>query len=169
MDRALRLGLCLFLTVAVFGTSGCESLHKKFVRKKKNDDTEVQNGAIYDPVDYPAVVKTSSQIYAQHYALWKVWYGDLMTNVDEGVNDKKTRSTLTQMQEQLAAMRELLNADLQAKVDGYSKELEQLTAEFQKPAELRNKTALSAQVRSLGRRFKSDLAVDKVQDHLASK
>ncbi len=168
MDKFLRLGAILFLTVAVMSTSGCEPLRKKFTRKKKIDATEAQAGAIYDPVDYPAVVKTSEEVYAQHYGLWKVWLGDLVANIESNANDKKIQYTLGQMQEQLSAMRSLLNADLQGQVDGYSGEVEQLSAEFKKPAGMRNKSVVESQIRSLDRRVKNGLAVDKVRDHLVS-
>lgn len=168
MDKILRSGVILFLAVAVMSMSGCEPLRKKFTRKKKVDTMEAQAGAIYDPVDYPAVVKTKEEVYAQHYGLWKVWIGDLVANIEANANDKKIQYTLGQMQEQLAAMRSLLDTDLHGQVDGYSVEVEQLSAEFKKPAGMRNKTIVETQIRSLDRRVKNGLAVDKVRDHLVS-
>jgi len=166
MVKCLRLGIILFLASAVLTTSGCEPLRKKFVRKKNIDTTEDKLGAIYDPIEYTSVVKTSAEIYSQHFNLWKVWLGDLMTQVSDNANAKKLQSTVTQMQEQLSAMRGLLNADSQRQVDEYLVELEKLKVAFQKPLEMRNKTALMSQIRFLDRRVKDTLALKKVKDQL---
>jgi hypothetical protein len=167
MDKSLRFGMMLFLASAVLISSGCEPLRKKFMRKKKADVVQ-DKGAIYDPIEYPAVVKTSAENYSQHYGLWKVWLGDLTLNMEGNANDKKIQYTLTQMQEQLAAMRNLLNPDFQTKVDGCLSEVAELSAEFAKPLALRNKAFLTSSIRSLDRRVKNDLALNKVRDHLVS-
>ena len=70
--------------------------------------------------------------------------------------------------EQLSAMQDLLNEDFQKQVDGYLAEIGQMSAEFKKPVGMRNKTVMESQIRSLDRRVKDGLAVDKVRDHLVS-
>ena len=127
--------MVLLVLTAIVSTTGCEGLRKKFVRKKKSDVSDSQSGAILDPIEYPAVVKTSSQSYSQHYDLWKVWIGDLKTEIEEGSNEKKIQGTLDQMKIQLTA--------------------------------IRNQSTLLTQIRSLDRRFKNDLALPHVYDHLA--
>src|SRR3989344_4966549 len=70
--------LCV-LTVAV---GGCTSLRKKFARKKKEKTNEQAFVPVLDPVDYPPPSVSPEERYRYNYSLWKVWYRDLVKNID---------------------------------------------------------------------------------------
>ncbi len=158
-----------FLLVFVVGTtSGCETLRKKFTRRKKNQVIENQQVAILDPIDYPDKVKSSDQAYQEHYALLKVWMSDLTLIVEDNANEKKVLYTLSQMKEQLMAMRAFLKETVQNQMDVYLKEVDDLSLEFKKSEAFRSKPAVVSRIRTLSRNVRNDFAPQKVSESLVA-
>lgn len=162
----LRWILMVALVVMVGVNSGCEPLRKKFIRKKKIDAVETQSTVIFDPIDYPDIVKTTVQIYQQHYDLWKVWQSELEAIVADNANEKKIQYTLGQMKEQLNGMRDLLQKPAQEAMDRYMQDMEELNSEFEKSAGFRNKVMISSKIRALRRNIKDHFAPNKITDSL---
>ncbi len=160
----LIIGLVFFVGV----NSGCESLHRKFTRKKKVGISEAQSAVILDPIDYPDKVKSATEIYKQQYSLWKVWQSDLPNVIMENANEKKVRYVLGQMKEQLLAMQALLKEELRPQMDPYLKEIDSLFLEFEKSPAFRNKDDILSRIQRLGRDVRNRFSPDKITDSLAS-
>jgi hypothetical protein len=164
-----RWVVVLMLVFAVGTTSGCETLRKKFTRRKKNQVVQNEQVAILDPIDYPDKVKSADQAYQEHYSLWKVWMSDLTSIVEDNANEKKVLYTLGQIKEQLTAMRALLRETAQNQMDVYLKEVDDLSLEFEKSAAFRSKSAVVSRIRTLSRNVRNDFAPQKVSQGLAAR
>jgi len=125
MKRKMMFGLAVFL---MLGLVGCETLPKKFIRKKK------------EPLHKPAVVfldEGASQkqfsneyYYKTHYTLWKTWHDDILDNLDG--NSKKLRRASDEAYSNLEQMSRYLKPEKQAELmplvnelDGYRKKFDQ--------------------------------------------
>ncbi len=163
--RWLIIGMLIFL---VGTTSGCEAFRRKFTRKKKEDPSQSQAGVIFDPIDYPDIVKSPAEIYRQHYSLWKVWHSDLSIVLENDANEKKVRYVLGQMKEHLTAMRALLKEDVRPQMDAYLKEIDSLSLEFEKSPAFRNKVDILSRTQKLGRDVRNRFSPDKITSSLVA-
>ncbi len=163
--RWLIIGMLILL---VGTTSGCEAFRRKFTRKKKEDPSQSQAGVIFDPIDYPDIVKSPAEIYRQHYSLWKVWQSDLPIVLENDANEKKVRYVLGQMKEQLTAMRALLKEEVRSSMDPYLNEIDSLSLEFDKSAVFRNKVDILSRIQKLGRDVRNHCSPDKMAASLVN-
>lgn len=156
-----RSAVTIFLVVSFICAAGCEPLRKKFIRKKKNEE-QTQVTAILDPIEYPGTIKTIGNIYEERYAIWKVWQDELETNLINNANDKKIRSTIRQIKEQLTALRLLLQEDARPGMDPFFVRLDRLDNIFDNSPDLRNKDLVLSRVRALGKDIKNQYAPRKI-------
>lgn len=156
-----RCAVAILIVMTILSAAGCEPLRKKFIRKKKGED-QPQITAILDPVEYPEKVKTIGQIYEEHYAIWKVWQAELETNLINNANDKKVRSTIRQIKEQLTSMRLLLKEDVRPAMDPLIVRIDRLDNVFDSSPDLRNKDLVLSRVRALGKDIKNQYAPRKI-------
>ncbi len=164
--RGLVFVVIAGLLTVTMATSGCETLRKKFVRKKKAADVpEVE--AILDPIDYPEAVKSPEKTYRYHYSLWQVWFKDLSVMVDQNTgNDKKALYNLNQMLAQMEEMKKLVASEKQAP---YAKNIEKINGplvEFRKPSPMRNRSILQSKMSQLEKDVRNNLRLELVQDAL---
>ncbi len=163
-----RWVVALVLIFTVGTTSGCETLRKKFTRRKKGEVVENPNAPILDPIDYPDKIKSAAQNYEEHYSLWKVWVSDLSSILEDNPNEKKVLYTLGQIKEQLAQMRSLLKKETGREMDSYLDQVDQLILEFKKEAAFRNKNAIVSQIHALSRNVRNRFSPEKIKDNLSS-
>ena len=84
--------LLIFLLVAILSsTSGCHSLRKKFIRKKK----QRQELPVYvNFKDYPA--KPSRGAYINYYLFVRGWLDDLTEALKKGISYKRQRRAINE-------------------------------------------------------------------------
>ena len=112
--RKIYVFLMVF-SIAV-SLAGCDSLQKKFTRKKK-DVKPIQR--IYQLKKYD--VKPSTELYKKHYAYWQSWMSELIQYLGE--NHKKDVRCVDEALSQLNDMRNILIRD---KADELSKHIRRL-------------------------------------------
>ncbi|MBF0521648.1 MAG: hypothetical protein HQL24_01180 [Candidatus Omnitrophica bacterium] len=127
--------------------SGCETLRKKFTRKKKEDE-ESTVMPILEPIEYPANKESSQEKYTYHYSLWKGWYKDLVAALDDNENDKRVKYLLTETMTQLEEMTKLLKGEKQALLTESMKDWVTIEKEFDAPSALRNTSRIKQKLSS---------------------
>ncbi len=160
MKRKMMMGLAVFL---VLGLVGCETLPKKFIRKKK------------EPLHKPSVVfldEGASQkqfsneyYYKTHYTLWKTWHDDMLDSLSG--NSKKLRrasqeafSNLEQMSRYLQPEKQTQLMILVNEVDGYRKKFEQGSLSQS------TENAMRSEIEKTKRLVANDFYYDKVKGEL---
>ena len=98
MKKALSIILIFFLLLNI---TGCESLRKKFTRKKKET---VKMPHIYQVRKYEK--KPSPELYQKHYVYWTSWQTELISVLGE--NQKKDRRCIEEAVGQLCDMQNIL-------------------------------------------------------------
>ena len=141
LGNGLKKFLFLFLASMILMTSiGCESLRKKFVRQKKQDQKE-EFIPVLDPIDYPAAIHSPEQDYKKAYGLWKVWNREYLQEVDVNENDKRQRYLLNEAISQVEEMKKLVKEEKQAVFVPVLKDLNALRDSYETPAMVRRASA----------------------------
>ena len=87
----MRRLLVFFLIAMISITSGCHSLRKKFIRKKK----QRQELPVYvDFKDYPT--KPSRNAYINYYLFVRGWLDDLTEALKKGISYKRQRRAINE-------------------------------------------------------------------------
>jgi dsDNA-binding SOS-regulon protein len=146
--------------------TGCESLRKKFTRKKKS--TETQEVMIITPRDYSAHPFTSDVLYKQYFIYWKSWNQELITSLTDGSSYKKVLDCVDQSLVNIKKMETYLKEDKAKELEVYVKKTEDLKNQIMEskslPSAFVNNLRYSAEriLSSVNRLF--DLS--KMKDHL---
>ncbi|HQP92171.1 MAG TPA: hypothetical protein PLU24_05800 [Candidatus Omnitrophota bacterium] len=115
MRKTPRSAALILLMICFISASGCETLRKKFTRKRKpKGSTET---VVIVPRDYSAHPFPNEVLYKQYFAYWKSWNMELVSSLAGNENYKKIDDCAVQSLANLKKMRTYLN-------DGKAKELD---------------------------------------------
>ena len=168
MMKNRRSAYLVFLVIisCILLSAGCESLAKKFTRKRKPKESQEQ--MIIVPRDYSAHPFPSDVMYKQYFIYWKSWNQELVNCINDAASYKKIIDCAEQALLNLKKMATYLNEDKAKELDVYIKKTESLKADIiaattMPPARL-NLLRYSAEriLSSVNRQF--DLR--KMKDHL---
>ncbi len=115
-QKVSKLYTAILISFSLICLSGCEALKKKFIRKHRGEEKEVEV-VVFEPQEYPLQEFTNGELYQNHYLLWKSWKQELSESLEEGVNHKKQRENAKEMLINLEAMKILLQNDRQKGLD----------------------------------------------------
>ena len=134
--------LFVFGACGIFFLTGCESLRKKFTRKKKI--TESQEVMIITPRDYSAHPFPSDVLYKQYFIYWKSWNQELITSLSDGSSYKKVLDCVDQSLINIKKMETYLQEDKAKELGVYVKKTEDLKGQI-----MQNKSLLPAFINNL--------------------
>jgi len=118
--------LLVFLIIII---SGCESVRKKFIRKRK--EPERQEEMILVPQDYSKQRLPADIAYLNYYNYWKSWHTELLQFMQEGSNFKKVKTCFEQVLLNLERMKEILTQQKAEQLAEYISKIKQLEIEFE--------------------------------------
>ena len=144
--RSLLIVISCF--ALAFSSLSCEPLRKKFVRKKKTENKSEKFIPVLDPIDYPPVEHSALERYKQHYSLWKVWYRDLITVIDEQGSDKRQKYLFDQMIAQMEEMNKWIVPAKKDELSGLIDDLKKTENAFAEPALMRNRFIFKSKIES---------------------
>ncbi|MFB3919855.1 hypothetical protein BU251_05850 [Candidatus Velamenicoccus archaeovorus] len=120
--------VCLVL-MFILQASGCETLRKKFTRKRK---TQTSNEVmVVSPRDYGAHPFPNNVMYKQYFAYWKSWNQELVTALNDRASDKKVLECVNQSLINLEKMMTYLKDDQAAALSVYAKQTQALQRQIQ--------------------------------------
>jgi hypothetical protein len=96
-----KLSVFIMIFFIAAGLAGCDSLQRKFTRKKKYVKPIPR---LYQLKKYD--VKPSAALYSKHYAYWQSWMSELIQEL--GDNHKKDIRCIDEALSQLSDMRNIL-------------------------------------------------------------
>lgn len=108
--------------------AGCETLRKKFTRKKKSPAS--QEAVIVSPRDYGAHPFPSDVMYKQYFAYWKSWNQELVSALIDRASDKKVLDCADQAVMNLKKMASYLQEEQANQLNVYVKKTEDLKEEM---------------------------------------
>ena len=158
----------LCLTVFVLSTAGCETLRKKFTRQKKAEEESKTDIPVLEPIDYPAKIHTADESYRQHYSLWKVWYKDLITTIDDEGSDKRIKYLLDQNIVQLEEMAKWINEAKQNELKEIIDNFNTIKNELDRPSSMRISNSIKNRLEENAKKIRTNFNVKVIQLNLKS-
>lgn len=138
MKTCRFMALLLVVILASVNLSGCQTLRRKFIRKKDN----VKEPELFlDLKDYPDA--PTKDMFHQHYLYVKGWVDELVIQLETGSNHKRMRYSIDMAINSLDQIKSYLNSEGKG-------QLETLYLQF---LELKKKVYDSYQVTSNGNRL----------------
>mgnify|MGYP001570228857 CR=1 FL=1 len=122
-NKKTALAVVVILSFILMLT-GCESLRRKFTRKRKS--REPQDQMIIVPRDYSAHPFPSDVMYKQYFIYWKSWNQELITSLNDYSSYKKILDCVEQAIMNLKKMATYLNEDKSKELEAYIKKTEDL-------------------------------------------
>ena len=160
MKKKLIYGWILLL---VLQGTGCESLPKKFIRKKTQPE---HTAAVVYIEKGPYQKKFSNEYYYKmHYTLWKTWHDEVLDNL--GGNSKKIKRASEEAYSHLDQMGKYLNPRKQDKLTELTEELKVFVDAFQDDRYSRSELpAMKSDLDRIKRRVANDFYYEKVKADL---
>lgn len=151
----------VFVTVSIliFNITGCASLQRKFIRKKKGP----KKPRIYQLKKY--VKKPTPELYKKHYAYWMTWQSEIIS--DLGRSHKKDVRCIEEIIGNLRDMQNILVAE---KADLLERHIIRLTGVkdtiLKEDLSQYNRHSILQTLESEDRAIKREFCYPKVKDYL---
>lgn len=158
----------MLIFVVMLNLTGCEPLRKKFIREKKNDQSE-ESLAVLDPIDYPARMVNAGENYAYHFSMWNVWQKDFMNLLAKETNEKRKQHTIGQVLLQLKEMKRWLNIDKAAELDKIIGRYEIVLSEVSQPIQFQQLNKIRRSCLDLQSDIKNNFNPKQITDYLLEK
>ncbi len=143
-----------------FNSMGCESLRKKFTRKKK---APVKMPRFYQVKEYKKV--PSPELYKKHYSYWQSWQSELIKVL--GANHKKDMRCIEEIVSNLKDMQNIL---LKEKADELEPRIARLSKVkdviFGEDLSVANREFIKSTLEREDRYIRRDFHYTKVKDKL---
>lgn len=159
MQKSRWLGIAMVMVLLV-GSTGCEALKQKFIRKRKVEQKVEPIFTLeqqYRPEHLPEIR------YQAHFAYWKAAHDDLIEDLDEATRARRLRA-IRQAIKELKAMQALLEGPPAERLGRLIEEMTRLEARLADPAFNPQRAAiLRSTVESLRRRIDKGYDYHKVK------
>ena len=162
------LSVWVVLCVLTVSVGGCASLRKKFTRKKKEKTNEQAFVPVLDPIDYPPPSVSPEERYRYNYSLWKVWYRDLVKNIDGKESDKSQKYLVGQIIAQLEEMKKWVSEAKQKELSERVGEWNAILAMYEQPAATRGTMSLKRKVEASAKKIRDQLNPEATKEFLVS-
>lgn len=149
-----RILAVLVFFVGVSWLVGCEPLRKKFTRQKKAPVGQ-EILPVLEPIDYPEKIEAPADILRQNYGLWKVWFQETMTSLQDKSTDKRIRFNLTQLETQVERLEVLFSGEPVKILKGCRDRLVKVKAKMEQPEGLRNMDLIKAELIAIDKDFRA--------------
>lgn len=115
-DFPKKLALIFLIGIVVVNLSGCETLKKKFVRKRPAKKVT----PVLIPQDYKGIY-SNDVLYNNHFTYWRTWTEDLINCLNTRGSNKREVLAASRAVEDLERMQELLKSPKKEELDKYIK------------------------------------------------
>jgi len=156
--------IVFLLVFSVFYLSGCEAFRKKFTRKPKKKEKEIED-IVFVPVEYPENPFSNEEIYTNQYLFWKNWHSELINYLYEGVSRKKQIDCINEALKSLAKMKDLLSEEKQKELDVYIQELDKIRDELLN-SKFIQLSSLKRKMIRLQNNIQKNFSYNKVSDYI---
>ncbi len=153
------------LLVLSLSLSSCDTLRKKFTRKKKQGEEEQAFVPVLEPEEYPTPEQNPEQNYKEHYALIKAWYHDLWTAIDDKSTSRYIHYTLQQVTNHINQMEALVDVPTQANLVKLASFLDYYKSSLDESWTVRNVSRIQSDLRGFDRFLRDHLRADRIKGH----
>lgn len=122
------LMFCIVIFSCVCLLTGCETLRKKFTRKRKTIDNK--ENVVIVPRDYDEHPFSSDVLYKQYFSYWKAWNQELIQSLGDQESFKRIMSSSQQAAANLKKMSSYLTDEKAGELNVYVEKLGKIDAEI---------------------------------------
>jgi hypothetical protein len=158
----IMLACALFL---IFGTLGCESLGRKFVRKPKADDKKNEE-VVFAPEEYKTEGVSHEDLYRQFFLYWKSWHDEVIDSLEKNGNRKRQVDSLNEAIKNLWDMKSYLKTEAAAKLEVSINQMIALRYAVTKDDYGNNVLANRRQAERLKRDILRDFSFNKIKNQM---
>jgi hypothetical protein len=157
---------CLFFTFTflLLTTLGCDAFVRKFTRKPKKEDLP-QEEMVLVPEEYKGSQMGREELYRQHFLFWKSWQDELINALFQKSSRKRQIDCAEEALKNLTALKGLLNAEQNKKLDIYIGELRELRDLIAQDLYGNSAIAYSQKTERLMRNILRDFSYSKVKNN----
>lgn len=134
MRCGCRFYACVLLFSCIFLLTGCETIKRKFTRKRKQ--VENKENVVIVPRDYNEHPFPPDVLYKQHFAYWKSWNQDLIESLTDRYSYKRIISSANQSIANLKKMSSYLMDEKAKGLDVYIEKFEKIEKEMKEFREI---------------------------------
>jgi hypothetical protein len=156
----MRKYLTLIIIAALFLTSGCYSLRKKFIRKKKYQKEE----PVYvNFKDYPT--KPSREAYLDYYLFVKGWLSELSESLSKGYSLKREKRAIKEAMMNMEQIISFFNKEGQGKIYPLYEDLAKIKGAIDANPNMSSveRNTLVQKIEHFRRRFEADFKYSNAQ------
>jgi len=157
----------IILCLTFFGTSlsSCQTIRRKFTRKKKKKTQAVI--PVLNPETYPETIYNPEEKYRSYYGLWRIWQKDFLKVIGEKGTKKRLRYLIVKMIQQVQGMQSQLDEVKREEMAAIAQDLESVQAQLQGSPSLRNDFTIKKTIVRADREIRNKFKVEHVQNHLS--
>ncbi len=158
-----KIVLFLICTMLITDLSGCASVEKKFIRKKK-EPAHIPAAVYFEEGPYQKKF-SNAYYYKTHYTLWKTWHTELIEGI--GGNRKKTQRNAEETLNHLNEMNNYLIPEKQKKLQPMLSELTTMAKKFETGSYAQSQEPeLRVELEKIKRLIDNDFYYDKVANQI---
>jgi hypothetical protein len=163
----LRNKICLLVTgCALLATTlGCEAFVRKFTRKPKKEDLP-QEEMVLAPEEYKGPQMSTEELFRQYFLFWKSWQDEIITSLSGKLSHKRQLSCTEEALKNLNNLKELLNQEMQKKIDIYIGQLGELRTLIAQDVYSNNASFYIQKAERIKRNVLRDFSYQKIKDYL---
>ena len=121
-----RVIFVLLFCFSLLLSSGCESFVRKFSRKSKKSNQEIE--MVLAPEEYKGPNMSKEEIYRQYFLFWKSWEAELENALTQKLSLKKKVDCAQEALKNLFGMKKMLVPEMQKNLDVYINKTAELLA-----------------------------------------
>jgi hypothetical protein len=162
-ERMKKTTTFLILAALLAGVSGCETLPKKFIRKKK-EPAYRPSTVLLDEGPYQKQY-SNEYYYKQHFTLWRTWHSELITQL--GGNHRQVARAAQESLGHMQDMNRYLKPERQTEMAPLLEEMGKITKRIE--AGTYSKTdalAMRSDIERVQRQVASNFYYDKIKQDL---
>lgn len=152
--------LVIFLLILLALNTGCHSLRKKFIRRKKKEEVPVY----VTPKDYPE--KPTRDIYIDYYLYTKGWLEELAKALRKGISYKRQKHAIEEAIMNLEQIISFFNQEGKKEISSLHRELKEIKEEINRVPNLSRikRDFLIRKIQNIKRDFDSNYTYTDVKE-----
>lgn len=166
--KARRFLLLALTVIFVSGSlTGCASLRKKFIRKKKVSDQKEDFIPVLQPQEYEKVELEPIEKYKEHYTMARAYFKDVWETMGSpNAGSKQQVYVLSQLAARIQAMADLLTGEKKSGLEQMVLQIRDVVKEYEKPAGIRRYDLLKAAMQKIEKAFRTGFKPEGIKTEL---
>ncbi|MBP7216629.1 MAG: hypothetical protein KBA46_05020 [Candidatus Omnitrophica bacterium] len=164
MKKVMFLVVSCLLLISLIG---CEAFVRKFTRKSKQKDLEVEEMVLV-PQEYQAPYKSADEQYQQYFVFWKSWHDELIQTLVPNASHKRQLGCIDQALKNFLNLTLLVKGEKKEQLESYREALGDLRERIARDVYGANVANHRQRAETIKRNILRDCSYSDVRSNLSS-